>query len=268
MKRLLRSIHLYAMRRNLALFILVIGLVTVNAVSGFSPCCRSLVQLPSLAQYHSTSSSLHAAKGGGGGKVKRGVAQTTKGFGAPPPKLDDVLSSFKSRMPINATENSCPCGSGKIYAKCCQQLHSGERRCLSITDVLRSRYTAFSYRNIGYIMSTTHETCRDYRPDRVAWATEMNRNGMFDSFDFVNLSIGEEEMSAENENEGYVEFKVTFQAKKRAGDDESVVGQRTVITERSRFLRNPSDNSWSYASGDVRSDVAGLEGTTLNKKSS
>lgn len=247
------------MRRNNLLFI--IGLATVNAASGFSPC-RSLVL------YYSTTSSLHAAKGGGS-KVKRGVAQTTKGFGAPPPKLDDVLSSFKSRMPDNAAEQSCPCGSGDIYGTCCQPFHIGERRCLSMTDVLRSRYTAFAYRNIGYIMSTTHETCRDYRTDRVAWATDMNRNGMFDSFDFVNLSIiGEEEISANNENEGYVEFKVTFQAKKRAGDDESVVGQRTVIMERSRFLRNPSDNSWSYASGDVRSDVAGLEGTTLNKKSS
>ena len=131
-----------------------------------------------------------------------------------------------------------------------------------MTDVLRSRYTAFSYRNIKYVLDTTHETCRDYREDKVAWAKDLDKGGMFDSFEFVKLQAGEEEMSKDDENEGHVEFKVTLRAKEDEND--KVAGQETVISERSRFLRNPDNGSWSYASGDVRSDVVGLEATQLN----
>jgi hypothetical protein len=114
-------------------------------------------------------------------------------------------------------------------------------------------------------MATTHKSCRDYKDDRVGWANDLNRNGMFDSFDFVSLSAGEEEIDVDDENVGYIEFKVTFRAKGGGGTiNDSVAGQETVISERSTFLRNP-DGSWSYASGDVRSDVAGLEGAMLNK---
>lgn len=76
----------------------------------------------------------------------------------------------------------------------------------------------------------------------------------------MKLSPGEEE-AGDNENEGYLEFKVTLRAKEDKND--SVAGQETVISERSRFLRD-SEGTWTYASGDVRSDVAGLEDTTLN----
>ena len=110
-------------------------------------------------------------------------------------------------------------------------------------------------------MTTTHESCRDWREDKVAWSKDLNKNGMFDSFDFIQLTPGEEEMSDGNENEGFVEFKVKLRAKE---DSDYVAGQETVITERSRFIRDPNDGSWKYASGDVRSDVAGLEDTTLN----
>ena len=64
-----------------------------------------------------------------------------------------------------------------------------------------------------------------------------------------------------------MEFKVTLTAKK---DDfvtdatAALAGQETVISERSRFLRDAEDGTWLYASGDVRSEVVGLEDTTLN----
>lgn len=110
-------------------------------------------------------------------------------------------------------------------------------------------------------MDTTHETCRDYREDRVAWAKDLNKGGMFDSFEFVNLEAGPEEAGS-NENEGYVEFKVTLRAKEDMPS--SLSGQETEISERSKFLRG-EDGSWSYASGEVKSNVAGLEDTALNQ---
>lgn len=201
-----------------------------------------------------------AAKKKGGGK-KSSSASTNKGFGAPLPTLDEVLGKFSTRMPANNPDGlECPCGSSKTYGECCAILHRGQP-CLSMTDVLRSRYTAFAWRNIKHVMDTTHEVCRDYREDRIVWAKDLNKGGMFDSFDFVKLEAGPEKAGVD-ENEGFIEFKVTLQAKQ---DTNSVLaGQKTTVTERSRFLRNPKDGTWAYASGDVRSDVAGLEDTTLN----
>eukprot|EP00547_Thalassionema_nitzschioides_P005477 CAMPEP_0194205692 /NCGR_PEP_ID=MMETSP0156-20130528/4913_1 /TAXON_ID=33649 /ORGANISM="Thalassionema nitzschioides, Strain L26-B" /LENGTH=227 /DNA_ID=CAMNT_0038932043 /DNA_START=158 /DNA_END=841 /DNA_ORIENTATION=- len=201
-------------------------------------------------------------------KKTGGAASTRKGFAAPPPTLEDLLSSFRTRLPQGDANNTpCPCGSSEVYGDCCGPLHRGERRCTTMTDVLRSRYSAFSFRNIQYIMDTTHPTCRDHRNDRIAWAKDLNKAGMFDSFEFAKLEIidgPEEKNDIENENEGYVTFKVTLVAREDSVERGILAGQETVITERSKFLRDAKDNSWSYASGDVRSDVAGLEETTLN----
>lgn len=239
----------------------------MNAVVVFgftmNPHPNAAIAAPNLRR-HPTSL---AAKGKGGGKKKkpkRASAQTIKGFGAPPPKLEDVLAAFRTRVPEgDADAVPCPCGTGKDYGECCGPLHRGERTCATMTDVLRSRYTAFSWRLVDHVMATTHPSCRDYREDRVAWAKDLDKGGMFDSFEFVGLEAGAEEPSEDgNENVGFVEFKVTLRAKEDGNG--SVAGRETVISERSRFLRDPTDGSWSYASGDVRSDVAGLEDTTLN----
>lgn len=223
---------------------------------------RSITITTASSTRHETS--LAAKKGG---KKKRS-AQTTKGFGAPLPKLDDFLATLKTRVPQDADAQLCPCGTGKVYGDCCGPLHRGDKLCLTMTDVLRSRYTAFSWRNIGYVMATTHESSRDYNNDQIAWAKDLNKggSGMFDSFEFVKLSASEEVISADDENVGFLDFKVTLRVKEEREEEEYNLsaGQETVISERSTFLRDPKDGSWSYASGDVRSDVAGLEDTTLN----
>mmetsp|Transcript_9342 Transcript_9342/g.21717 ORF Transcript_9342/g.21717 Transcript_9342/m.21717 type:complete len:247 (-) Transcript_9342:1686-2426(-) len=196
-------------------------------------------------------------------KKKKGnrTAQTTKGFGAPPPTLEERLTSFKSRIPEDDSA-LCACDSGRPYTECCRPFHHGDRQCQTMLDVLRSRYSAFSYRIVDYVMESTHESCRDWRQDKVAWANDLDRSGMFDSFDFVKLEHGDEEMDEFDENKGYIDFEVTLRAK----DDrlDSLAGQETVISERSTFLRNPDDMTWAYASGVVRSNVVGLENTSLN----
>mmetsp|Transcript_14850 Transcript_14850/g.21253 ORF Transcript_14850/g.21253 Transcript_14850/m.21253 type:complete len:275 (+) Transcript_14850:57-881(+) len=190
-------------------------------------------------------------------------AQTAKGFGAAPPTLQQILSTFPSRAPsMEESLTECDCGSGKPYSDCCLPHHRDGKICTTMTQVLRSRYTAFKYRNIGYIMSTTHETSRDFREDKVAWAKSFDKDGMFDSFDFVQLEAGPEKFTNDNEHEGYLEFKVTLRAREDWQD--SLAGQEMVIKERSKFLRDPENGSWKYASGDVRSYVKGLEDTTLN----
>ena len=85
------------------------------------------------------------------------------------------------------------------------------------------------------------------------WAKDLNKKGMFDSYDFVSLTPAEEEVNAD---EGYISFQVLLREK----EDE---GKETTVSEKSKFIKE--GDRWLYASGEVRSEVAGLEDTVLNK---
>jgi SEC-C motif-containing protein len=231
-------------------------------------------------------------KSSGSGKMKGGFG----GFGTPPPTLDAFLSNVKtSRFPKDAPSLPCPCGSKKTdeekgalksYAECCGPLleeTSAGGGCKTPLQVLESRYTAFCYRNIGHVIRTTHEECRDYREDDVAWAKDLDKEGMFDSFEFVGLEIVDDEEASDgtesksstkseikDDNEAFLEFKVRLKGRSleeapvRSRSISSIEGEETIVSERSRFLRDPESGIWKYAGGDVRSTVEGLEDTTLN----
>lgn len=191
-------------------------------------------------------------------KKKRNSATTKKGFGAAPPTLEEVASKFRVRLPENAATLPCPCGtSNALYSDCCEPYHKGEKGAETPLRVLQSRYSAFCYRLVPYIIESTHPTCRDWRENKVTWAKDLNRDGMFDSFEFVGLTAGETEMDEADESKAAIEFQVKLRS--RDGDEEE-----TVVSERSIFLKNTETNVWTYASGDVRSEVAGLEDMTLN----
>lgn len=183
-------------------------------------------------------------------KPKR-TASTAKGFGASPPSYADVLAGFHTRLPDNLTVN-CPCGSTRSYLNCCRPFHVGQSSCQSPTDVLRTRYTGFCFRLVDYILSTTHPTCRDYTADRIAWAKDLNKQGMFDSFEFVQLERGEQVIDGE---QGWIDFRVRLRARQ---------GAETVVRENSRFLRD-DQGVWSYAGGEVTSEQVGLEDAILNQ---
>ena len=80
------------------------------------------------------------------GKKKKGRSKSVvgKGFGiSKQPKLEDVVAKFHNRIPVNADECDCPCGSGSTYKACCKRFHTKEILPAQPLDVLRSRYTAF-----------------------------------------------------------------------------------------------------------------------------
>lgn len=196
------------------------------------------------------------------GSKKGGTASTKKGFGVAPSTFEEVLANFKTRLPESADDQPCPCGIlGKLYGDCCSPYHQGRAKPTSPLAVLQSRYSAFFWRNIGYIIESTHPSCRDYRDDKVAWAKDLDKKGMFDSFEFVGLTIlGDEVITSDDE--GYVEFQVRMRANRRTSSH--LEGQVTTIQERSKFIKNESNGVWSYATGDVRSTVQGVEDVVLN----
>lgn len=192
----------------------------------------------------------------------------SSGFGqSTQPKMQEL--NFPTRIPPNALEQPCPCGikgPTTTYKECCHPFHNQDITPQSPLDVLKSRYTAFVWRMIPYVIETTHQSSRDYSKDQVKWARDLNRSGMFDSYEFMSLEAGEEEFTDDDNDEkkeGFIEFKVNLRANQNSG--EHIEGQDITVQERSRFLRSSSkDGGWNYAGGDVTSNVAGLEGTKLN----
>jgi SEC-C motif-containing protein len=203
-------------------------------------------------------------------------SSSNKGFGVAPLTFEETLQSFKNRIPEHASTTICPCGSGLVYGDCCGPIHSRATIPISILppavpaavsspiSVLRSRYTAFCWRNIGYIIASTHDTCRDYQQDKMAWAKSLNKNGMFDSFNFIQLNVvsqeEEQDVGEVNTNEDeddviiIIKFQVTLQSQES--------GQETTVTERSRF--KCQNGQWLYAGGDVRSLEKGVHDIILN----
>lgn len=68
--------------------------------------------------------------------------------------------------------NSCPCGSGESYAKCCGRFHSGELP-ETAEQLMRSRYCAYALGLIDYIIKTTHPENPDAASDKNRWKKEI-----------------------------------------------------------------------------------------------
>jgi SEC-C motif-containing protein len=174
---------------------------------------------------------------------KKRVTDNAKGFGANPLTWQEVAAKFKTRIPRDADNTPCPCGSGSVYGNCCGPYHRGDKYPESPLAVLRSRYTAFCWRDIRYVVETTHPNCSDWQEDRIAWVKDLNKGGMFDNHHFVALEPGREEFVSENE--GFITFTVTL----RGHEGSAFQDQERIIRERSQFLKE--DERWTYASGEV-----------------
>ena len=202
--------------------------------------------------------------------------QPPKGFGRTD-ALDDLLRTYPTRRPDHTDNNQpCPCGVGAMsYGDCCYPYHAKMKLPETPKRVLQSRYSAFVYRLIGYIIDTTHPSCRDYRNNKVSWANDLHRKGMFDSVDFVSLNITKCDESGYITNlksEDYIDFQVTLRAKVPPGQESSALSSSSTdeslpevkIQERSKFILNNTTRGWLYASGVVRSTAIGIEEIVLN----
>lgn len=209
-----------------------------------------LVSICVLILLISDVSSLAAKKRGS----RKAVASSQRGFGVSPAKaFDDFCASLTTRIPHDLS-TPCACGSEKSYADCCRPFHLSEKYPETPQEILQTRYSAFCYRIVPYVIETTDKACRDYRENKLTWAKDLHKSGMFDSYDFVRLEKLDS-TPGKDDNEAFVKFKVYLQDK--------MTSDQTAVSEKSQFLRG-DDGKWRYASGEVRSETAGLEGAKLN----
>jgi len=127
-------------------------------------------------------------------------------------------------------EPPCPCGSGKAYDACCGRFIDQDVLPVTVEQLMRSRYTAFTQANEAYLLKTWHESKRpeslDLDPDEpVKW---------------LGLRIDRVENGGVNDDHGMV----CFVARWRVGG-----GRAQRLEECSRFVRE--EGRWYYLDGSI-----------------
>ena len=127
----------------------------------------------------------------------------------------------------------CPCGSLKKYKKCCKIFHDNIKNPSNALELMKSRFSAFTFLRSDYIIKTTHQQNCDFSLDTFSWRDDIekfSKNTNFEKLEILDFIDGE--------IESFVTFKATlFQNKK----DISFI-------EKSRFLKE--SNIWLYVDGE------------------
>lgn len=126
--------------------------------------------------------------------------------------------------------SKCPCCSGKEYTNCCEPVIQSESA-KSALALMRSRYTAYTQANSGYLYNTTHLKTREVNQasDLEEWLNENT---------WTKLEIISAEHGSINDSRGIVEFKAYYETKQ---------GSIHILHERSNFLKE--NGKWFYVDG-------------------
>lgn len=101
------------------------------------------------------------------------------------------------------SSESCPCGSQKPYAACCEPVIHGRAQAPTAADLMRSRYSAFVKHEIEYLMTSVAPKLRKdvARKEIEEWARGTTWSG---------LEIRATEKGGPEDDTGKVEFVAKF----------------------------------------------------------
>jgi SEC-C motif domain protein len=124
----------------------------------------------------------------------------------------------------------CPCKSRETYGTCCQPFHLGRAKPETAEQLMRSRYSAYFFRLVDYLVATTHPDRRE--PDlKIQLETSLHEvNWRF-------LTILGSSKGGPGDKVGKVEFVAEY----------FEAGQPHELHERSRFKRY--QGAWKYLDG-------------------
>jgi SEC-C motif-containing protein len=121
----------------------------------------------------------------------------------------------------------CPCGSGRAFGACCGPALAGARPAPTAEALMRSRYTAFTLRDIAYLLASWHPSTR---PEKLALDEQPPPK-------WIGLDVRAHRPLAEDRAE------VEFLARYRVG------GRAQRLHETSRFVCE--GGCWYYVDGDI-----------------
>lgn len=124
----------------------------------------------------------------------------------------------------------CPCKSRETYSACCQPFHLGRAKPETAEQLMRSRFSAFFFRLVDYLVATTHPDTREPELKAHLEATIHDANWRF-------LTIVGASKGGPDDKTGKVEFVAEY----------FEAGQALELHERSRFKRYKG--AWKYLDG-------------------
>ncbi|MBW2460933.1 MAG: YchJ family protein [Deltaproteobacteria bacterium] len=127
----------------------------------------------------------------------------------------------------------CPCGSDKVLDECCGPIIAGEAKAATAEALMRARYAAYATNKTEFVIDTHDPETRDELDVKATrrWA---------EGNDWLGLEILETEAGGKDDDEGIVEFVVTF-------SDER--DRTQTHHERSEFVRR--DGDWHFHDGEI-----------------
>ncbi len=128
----------------------------------------------------------------------------------------------------NPRPSPCPCGRPATLAACCGRYIDGSAAAPTAEALMRSRYTAYTLRNTGYLLATWHVSTR---PPTLE---------LSDSPRWLGLTV--KQTTATGADTATVEFIARYR----------IGGRAQRLHEVSRFVRE--DGRWSYVDGDILDD--------------
>jgi SEC-C motif domain protein len=140
------------------------------------------------------------------------------------------MSQNFDKTPRERDESLCPCKSRETYAACCLPFHHGNVKPDTAEQLMRSRYSAYFFRLVDYLVSTTHPDTRD-----PGLKLELEKTIHDVKWRFLTI-IGSSKGGKEDKV-GKVEFVAEY----------FINGQPQELHERSRFKRYKG--AWKYLDG-------------------
>lgn len=125
---------------------------------------------------------------------------------------------------VKKQQQTCPCGTGKVYTNCCEPLHQGQAA-TTAEALMRSRYTAYVLGLADYLLASWHPSARP-----ASLSLDSNTR-------WLGLKIKAQQQL--NEQQATVSFVARYREGPRA--------QR--LQETSRFIKE--DKRWFYVDGDI-----------------
>ena len=76
------------------------------------------------------------------------------------------------------TMKTCPCGSNLKYDECCLPLIKGDKTAITAEQLMRSRYSAYVKKEVGYLRASLHPDHRSDFDEKItrAWAESSERH--------------------------------------------------------------------------------------------
>ena len=150
---------------------------------------------------------------------------TTEGF-----PLGSGMSDSLVKIPREREVSPCPCTREKSYDTCCMPFHYGRARPETAEQLMRSRYTAYFFRLVDYLVATTHPDKREKNLarelDKTIWHPSWRK-----------LKILSQSKGGKDDKTGKVEFVASY----------SLDGENLELHEKSRFRRYKG--KWMYLDG-------------------